>query len=69
MIKKSLIALAALGLAGAVSLPSSTPAEAFFLCSAKAKATHGSWCQRAAERRAKRRDRWAAFWSKRKHRK
>ena len=67
MFKKSLIALAALGLAGALTVTSApTPAEAGLFCGPKATAKPGSWCQRAAERRAKRRHRWKAFWGGRR---
>jgi hypothetical protein len=65
--KKSLIALAALGLVGAVSLTgTTTPVQAGLICSEKAKAKEGSWCQKAAERRAARREKWKSFWSSRK---
>lgn len=66
MLKHSLIALAALGLAGSVTLTNTTPADAGIICGAKAKAKQGSMCQKAAERRAARRDRWRAFWSGKK---
>lgn len=67
MLKKSLIACAALGLAGAVTLTTApTPAQAGLFCGPKAMAKEGSWCQKAAERRAARQARWKAFWSGRK---
>ena len=58
MIKKTILAIAALGLVGAVSLAPIAPAEAFFLCAKSTTYKQGSWCERRAERKA----RWAAWW-------
>lgn len=67
MLKKTMIALAVLGLAGAVSITTApTPAQAGLFCGAKATAKAGSWCARAAERRAARQAKWRAFWNGRK---
>ncbi|MDH3580341.1 MAG: hypothetical protein OEM91_06910 [Hyphomicrobiales bacterium] len=65
MLKKTLIAFAALGLAGTVTL-TTAPAQAGLLCGAKAMAKEGSWCQKAAERRAARQAKRKAFWAARK---
>lgn len=67
MLKKTLIAFAALGLAGTVTLTTApAPAQAGLLCGAKAMAKEGSWCQKAAERRAARQAKRKAFWAARK---
>jgi hypothetical protein len=59
MLKKTIIAVAALGFVGAATLTPSTPAEAFFFTCAKgSKHANSDWCKRRAERQAK----WAAFW-------
>ncbi len=69
MMKKSLVALAALGLVGAISLTTSaTPVHAGLICGPKAMAKDGGWCQRAAEKRAARQAKWKSFWSSRKKR-
>lgn len=59
--KKALIAFAALGLVGAVSMTTTaTPVQAGLLCGAKAMAKKGSMCNRIADRRAARQARRAA---------
>lgn len=65
MIKKTILAIAALGLVGAVSLTPMTPAEAFFLCAKSAKHKKGGWCERRAERKAKTAAWWQSLWTKR----
>ena len=63
MIKKTILAIAALSLVGAVSLTPMAPAEAFFLCAKSAKHKKGSWCERRAERKAKTAAWWQFLWS------
>lgn len=62
MLKKTLIAVAALGMAGAVTLAPSAPAEAFFLCAKGSKQAASKACQDRAARQAERQARWQAFW-------
>jgi len=64
MFKKTMIAISALGLVGAVSLTPIAPAEAFFLCAKSAKYKKGSWCERRAERKAKTAAWWQSLWSR-----
>jgi len=61
MIKKTILAIAALGLVGAVSLTPIAPAEAFFLCAKSTVYKQGSWCERRAERKAETAVRWQSL--------
>ena len=61
MIKKTMLAITALGLVGAVSLTPIAPAEAFFLCAKSAKHKTSSWCERRAERKATRATWWQSL--------
>jgi hypothetical protein len=54
MIKKTILAMAALGLIGSVSLIPVAPAEAFFFCGKKATHKKGSWCERRTHKKVKR---------------
>lgn len=59
MFKKTFIAIAALGLAGALTAAPTTPAEAFLVDCKDARYAHTERCVRKAERKA----RWDAFWA------
>ncbi len=62
MLKKTVIALAALGFVGSVTLTPSAPAEAFFLCAKNSKHVQSDRCKQVEERRAERKAKWAEFW-------
>ncbi|MEM8744205.1 MAG: hypothetical protein AAGF14_06180 [Pseudomonadota bacterium] len=63
--KTFIIAIAALGFAGALTLTPSAPAQAFFLfpCAKGSKHADSERCKLRAKRKAERRARWQAFWS------
>lgn len=63
MLKKTVIALALLGFAGALSLTPTAPAEAFFVCAKGSKHADSDRCKARAARQADRRAKWQAFWS------
>ncbi len=64
MLKKTIIALAAIGFVGSVTLTPITPAEAFFICAANSKHADSDRCKKQAERRAERKAKWAEFWNR-----
>jgi len=54
MIKKTILAMAALGLIGSVSLIPVAPAEAFFFCGKNATHKKGIWHARSTHKKVKR---------------
>jgi hypothetical protein len=62
MLKKTIIAVAALGIVGSVALTPSAPAEAFFFCAKNSKNAQSERCLSQAQRRADRKAKWADFW-------
>ncbi len=62
MLKKTIIAVAALGFVGSVALTPSAPAEAFFFCAQNSKNAQSERCLSQAQRRADRKAKWADFW-------
>jgi hypothetical protein len=62
MLKKTIIAVAALGIVGSVAFTPSAPAEAFFLCAKNSKNAQSERCLTQAQRRADRKAKWADFW-------
>ena len=63
MLKKTIIALAALGIVGSVTLTPYTPAEAFFICTPGSKHADSDRCMERAKKKAERKARWDAFWA------
>lgn len=63
MLKKTVIALAMLGFAGALTLTPTAPAEAFFVCAKGSKHADSDRCKARAARQAERRAKWQAFWN------
>jgi len=65
MLKTTIIAIAALGFVGTLTLTPATPAQAFFLfpCATGSKHADSDKCKARAKRKEERRAKWQAFWS------
>ncbi|MFQ5626208.1 MAG: hypothetical protein ACE5FM_06090, partial [Methyloligellaceae bacterium] len=61
-LKKTMIAIAALGIVGAASLTPTAPAGAFFVCAKNSKHAKSDRCTQRAQQRAERRAKWQEFW-------
>ena len=62
MLKKSILALAALAIAGSVTLTPSAPAEASIFCANNSKHARSDKCKNHAKLHADRKAKWAEFW-------
>ena len=68
MLKKTIIAIAALGIVGSATLMPTAPAEAFFInCAKGSKHADSDRCKERAMKKAERKARWDAFWASLRH--